>query len=115
MVYVYVYVCIIYLSIYLWCMYTCNYWDQFPSEISFPQAVPWTLPPCPPDAVCVLASGRVVSPFILTYSVVPDVRSHEQLAVCARKETIKCTIKSVANATWGVRPSGGHISLNSLP
>lgn len=58
-----------------------------------------------------MASGRVVSPFILTYSVVPDVRSHEQLAVCARKETIKCTIKSVANATWGVRLSGGHISL----
>lgn len=27
----------------------------------------------------------------------------------ARKETIKCTIKSVANASQGVRLSGGHI------
>lgn len=28
----------------------------------------------------------------------------------ARKETIKCTIKSVANASQRVRFSGGHIS-----
>lgn len=34
--------------------------------------------------------------------------------MCGRKETIKCTIKSVANATWGVRLSGGHISLKFI-